>query len=67
MYGVLILMGTACYGEVMGLILGHFNVNTGEESVLVLTLESSSIAARCDWSVWQRGTIGSDHYYYGAR
>ena len=29
------------------------DVNTGKESVLDLTLVSSAIAARCDWSVCQ--------------
>lgn len=40
----------------------RIDVSTGRESVLDLTLVSSSMAAICDWSVYKDGTVGSDHY-----
>lgn len=40
----------------------RIEVSTGKESVLDLTLVSSSMAAICNWSVYKDGTIGSDHY-----
>lgn len=40
----------------------RIDVNTGRESVLDLTLVSSSMAKMSDWSVYHQGTIGSDHY-----
>lgn len=40
----------------------RIDVHTGKESVLDLTLVSNSIASVCDWSVYNEGTIGSDHY-----
>lgn len=38
------------------------DVQTGIESVINLTLVSSSIAAKCNRIVFQEGVIGSDHY-----
>lgn len=38
------------------------DVRTGKESVLDLTLVSNRIAAKCDWEVYEKGTIGSDHH-----
>ena len=40
----------------------RIDVNTGRESVPDLTLVSSSVPTVSDWSVYQQGTIGSDHY-----
>lgn len=40
----------------------RINVNTGKTLTLDLTLVSNNIALICDWSVYQHGTIGSDHY-----
>lgn len=40
----------------------RFNLTTGGESVLDLTLVSSSLAGICSWEVWIKDTVGSDHY-----
>ena len=38
------------------------DINTGRESVLDLSIVSSSLAPRCEWEVYRDSTLGSDHY-----
>lgn len=40
----------------------RIEVRNGKESVLDLTLVSSRLAPKCVWEVYNKGTIGSDHY-----
>lgn len=40
----------------------RIDVNTGKESALDLTIVTNALAPLCEWSVDQKGSIGSDHY-----
>ena len=40
----------------------RIDVNTGKESSLDLTIVTNALAPLCEWGVYQKGTIGSDHY-----
>ena len=40
----------------------RIDVNTGKESAIDLTIVTNVLAPLCEWNVYKKGTIGSDHY-----
>ncbi|KAI2660328.1 putative RNA-directed DNA polymerase from transposon BS [Labeo rohita] len=53
------LKGLVCLNDGRGT---RFDVVSGNESVLDLTITSNDIARLCDWEIWKDSMVGSDHF-----